>query len=56
MPGVFVFGSNDYFAPILRNPFRYLLPDDGSRNIAHDQAARGSDLRDGLLERPAGWT
>nr|CAA9330082.1 MAG: putative secreted protein [uncultured Nocardioidaceae bacterium] len=25
-PGVFVFGSNDYFAPVLKNPVRYLLP------------------------------
>jgi predicted MPP superfamily phosphohydrolase len=33
-PGVFVFGSNDYFSPTLRNPLRYLLPDDGSRNIS----------------------
>jgi predicted MPP superfamily phosphohydrolase len=32
VPGVFVFGSNDYFAPTLRNPVRYLLPDDGRRN------------------------
>lgn len=31
VPGVFVFGSNDYFAPSARNPFRYLLPDDGKR-------------------------
>ena len=26
VPGVFVFGSNDYFAPVLKNPVRYLLP------------------------------
>ena len=32
-PGVFVFGSNDYFSPRLRNPARYLLPDDGTRNV-----------------------
>lgn len=32
VPGVFVFGSNDYFAPSLRNPVRYLLPDDGKRH------------------------
>jgi predicted MPP superfamily phosphohydrolase len=32
VPGVFVLGSNDYFAPTVRNPFRYLLPDDGIRN------------------------
>ncbi len=31
-PGVFVFGSNDYFSPTLRNPLRYLLPDTGTRN------------------------
>ena len=31
VPGVFVFGSNDYFEPRLRNPLRYLLPDDGRR-------------------------
>ena len=33
VPGVFVFGSNDYFAPSLRNPVWYLLPDDGRRHI-----------------------
>ncbi|QZY29344.1 metallophosphoesterase [Nocardioides coralli] len=32
VPGVFVFGSNDYFSPTLRNPVRYLLPDDGERH------------------------
>jgi predicted MPP superfamily phosphohydrolase len=31
VPGVFVLGSNDYFSPRLRNPIRYLLPDDGRR-------------------------
>lgn len=31
VPGVFVFGSNDYFSPTLRNPLRYLMPDDGTR-------------------------
>jgi predicted MPP superfamily phosphohydrolase len=30
-PGVFVLGSNDYFAPKPKNPVRYLLPDDGRR-------------------------
>jgi predicted MPP superfamily phosphohydrolase len=32
VPGVFVLGSNDYFAPTLRNPIWYLRPDDGERN------------------------
>ena len=31
VPGVFVFGSNDYFSPTARNPLRYLRPDDGRR-------------------------
>lgn len=31
VPGVFVHGSNDYFEPRLRNPLKYLLPDDGRR-------------------------
>jgi predicted MPP superfamily phosphohydrolase len=35
VPGVFVFGSNDYFAPTMRNPLWYLFPDDGTRNIAN---------------------
>ena len=33
VPGVYVFGSNDYFAPTRRNPLKYLLPDDGTRNV-----------------------
>ncbi|MCH1867837.1 metallophosphoesterase [Nocardioides sp. CFH 31398] len=37
VPGVFVLGSNDYFAPGFRNPLRYLLPDDGKRNTRTEQ-------------------
>jgi predicted MPP superfamily phosphohydrolase len=36
-PGVFVHGSNDYFAPGLRNPFAYLLPDNGRRHTNKPQ-------------------
>lgn len=36
VPGVHVFGSNDYFSPTLRNPVRYLLPDTGRRHIYSD--------------------
>ena len=39
VPGVFVLGSNDYFAPIFKNPLRYLLPDDGQRNTGTPRAA-----------------
>ncbi len=31
-PGVFVLGSNDYYAPVLKNPAKYLMNDDGERN------------------------
>jgi predicted MPP superfamily phosphohydrolase len=37
VPGVFVLGSNDYFEPSLRNPVRYLLPDDGKRHVETPQ-------------------
>ena len=34
LPGVFVLGSNDYYSPTLRNPLRYLLPDNGKRHTS----------------------
>lgn len=52
VPGVFVFGSNDYFAPTTRNPVKYLLPDDGKRHT-HTPPLPWRDLRDGLEKR--GW-
>jgi predicted MPP superfamily phosphohydrolase len=51
-PGVFVFGSNDYFEPTLRNPVRYLLPDDGNRHTDSAQLP-WRELRDSLTA--AGW-
>lgn len=50
-PGLFVLGSNDYYAPSLKNPARYLLPDDGRR--IHGVELPWGDLRDGLID--AGW-
>ncbi len=50
--GVFVRGSNDYFAPELKNPGRYLLPDDGRRSI-HGDRLPTAEL-DGLLTG-SGW-
>jgi uncharacterized protein len=53
LPGVFVFGSNDYYAPILKNPVRYLLPSgQDQRRLGRPMPWPG--LRDGLLAR--GWT
>jgi predicted MPP superfamily phosphohydrolase len=52
LPGVFVLGSNDYFEPTLRNPVRYLLPDDGKRHTGTPQLP-WRDLKQRLTER--GW-
>jgi predicted MPP superfamily phosphohydrolase len=52
VPGVFVFGSNDYFSPTLRNPLGYLLPDDGRRHIRSAKLP-WPDLRDAFTA--AGW-
>lgn len=51
-PGVFVFGSNDYFAPQLKNPLRYVMPDDGRRNTSAPPLP-WPDLQAGLAKR--GW-
>lgn len=52
VPGVFVFGSNDYIEPSRRNPLRYLMPDDGHRYV-DDPELPWPDLRDGFEK--AGW-
>jgi len=51
-PGVFVFGSNDYYSPRPLNPLRYLLP---GRRPAPDRQPDlpWDDLRDSL--QSAGW-
>ncbi len=53
VPGVYVFGSNDYFAPSARNPLWYLFPDNGARNI-HTPKLPWRDLRAAFDGR--GWT
>jgi len=53
IPGVFVLGSNDYFAPTSRNPVRYLLPDDG-RRVTSTPPLPWREMRDAFTER--GWT
>jgi predicted MPP superfamily phosphohydrolase len=52
VPGVFVFGSNDYYSPTLRNPAKYLLPDDGTRHT-DTPILPWRDLREEFLDR--GW-
>ena len=53
VPGVFVLGSNDYFAPRLRNPLKYLLPDDGTRNT-RTAALAWRDMVDAFAA--SGWS
>ena len=33
IPGLYVFGSNDYYAPKFKNPLSYLQKDDGTRKL-----------------------
>ena len=48
VPGVFVFGSNDYFAPKLKNPANYLT--NPNRRI-HGEPLPWQDLRAAFTER-----
>ena len=50
-PGVFVPGSNDWFAPRPKNPARYLLPDTGRR--IHGEPLPWGALRTAFTD--AGW-
>lgn len=50
VPGVFVFGSNDYFGPALKNPLKYLTDPD---HRSYGPALPWQDLRAAFLER--GW-
>jgi predicted MPP superfamily phosphohydrolase len=52
VPGVYVLGSNDYFEPTMRNPVRYLLPDDGKR-ATHSPQLPWKDMTGAFDER--GW-
>jgi predicted MPP superfamily phosphohydrolase len=49
-PGLFVFGSNDYFAPTPKNPARYLVK---SKKRIHGNPLPWRDLRAAFVER--GW-
>lgn len=49
-PGVFVFGSNDYYAPKPKNPARYLVP---SKRKIRGRPLPWQDLRAAFVEQ--GW-
>ncbi|BBZ36877.1 metallophosphoesterase [Mycolicibacterium confluentis] len=50
VPGLFVFGSNDYFGPTLKNPAKYLTDRD---HRSHGTPLPWQDLRAAFTER--GW-
>ncbi|SUA41326.1 Uncharacterised protein [Nocardia africana] len=49
-PGIFVFGSNDYFAPVPKNPLKYF---DKNHKRVHGDPLPWQDLRAAFSER--GW-
>ncbi|MGA8113250.1 MAG: metallophosphoesterase [Actinocatenispora sp.] len=51
VPGAFVFGSNDYYSPVLKNPFGYFNSEGGYKHGAPNLPVE--DLRDELVS--AGW-
>ena len=51
IPGLYVFGSNDYYEPVPKNPLKYLLPNHGKR--VHGPELPWQDLDMGLQAR--GW-
>lgn len=52
LPGVSVFGSNDYFSPGWRNPLRYLMADTGKR-VTHTPQLPWRELKERFVDR--GW-
>ncbi|MFI5955652.1 metallophosphoesterase [Cryptosporangium sp. NPDC051539] len=50
-PGAFVFGSNDYYGPVPKNPFKYF---NQHHKRSHGPSLPWTDLRDALAD--SGWT
>jgi predicted MPP superfamily phosphohydrolase len=54
LPGVFVFGSNDYWKPHFKNPVNYLLPAQKQRHKPHGPNLPFEEMRRAFTD--AGWT
>ena len=52
IPGVYVFGSNDYWAPVFKNPLRYFLPNGGKKKF-HGPPLPWRDLKQAFDD--VGW-
>ncbi|MFF1823466.1 metallophosphoesterase [Kribbella sp. NPDC058245] len=53
LPGVFVFGSNDYWKPHFKNPGKYLLPANKQRHKPHGPDLPFEEMRRAFTD--AGW-
>jgi hypothetical protein len=53
LPGVFVFGSNDYWKPHFKNPANYLLPANKQKHKPHGPDLPFEEMRSAFTE--AGW-
>ncbi|MFI5710773.1 metallophosphoesterase [Kribbella sp. NPDC051620] len=53
VPGVFVFGSNDYWKPHFKNPAKYLLPANKQRHKPHGPDLPYEEMRSAFTR--AGW-
>lgn len=53
LPGVFVYGSNDYWEPHFKNPFKYLLPASKQRHKPHGPDLPYEEMRASFTDR--GW-
>jgi predicted MPP superfamily phosphohydrolase len=53
LPGVFVFGSNDYWKPKFKNPVNYLLPAHRQRRMVHGPDLPFEQMRAAFTAR--GW-
>jgi predicted MPP superfamily phosphohydrolase len=51
IPGLYVFGSNDYYGPRFKNPLSYLKKDDGTRILGKRLKTQDLDVR----LRARGW-
>ena len=53
LPGVFVFGSNDYWKPRFKNPLKYLIPMDRQKHRVHGADLPFEEMREGFTSK--GW-
>jgi predicted MPP superfamily phosphohydrolase len=53
LPGAFVHGSNDYYAPVPKNPARYLAADPRDEPTSHQRPLPWQEMTD--VFRAAGW-